>query len=342
MSETAILDDLKLINKAVNEASEHTKRQLDAIDSFSLVAIFSVIVAFGITYRLEISKYWIPSAFFLIILWGVYSFLIFKLKKSKNESFEQDYGDISKIKAYQISFKMELLIKNVLPFGNSLAMIFVISLIFILISPPSWFNFDNFIAYIPVVACIIWSIFPFIVDSLGRVFDTNNIKKIINRHRALTESEKIDDKKIFTTIGISFFSIVYVIFLLILPIISLFITYPSNNPFSENLRYFSLVLLLQIVALIMIARYFNALTVRKELTNTLTNYADIHSFISYYLISGDHEPQDIERLKHLFLTAKRFDVAVDNSFKLINFYTLIPHRVSQKEISHYEENILNE
>ena len=51
------------------------------------------------------------------------------------------------------------------------------------------------------------------------------------------------------------------------------------------------------------------------------------------------ELENIENLKHLFFTAKRFDIAVDNSFKLINFYKLIPHRVSQKEISHYEERI---
>lgn len=340
MSETVNFDnELKLLNKAVNEASEHTKRQFDAIDNFSLVAIVSIVIAFGITYQLQISKYWIPCAFFLIFMWGIIAAFKIKGNKKQKNSKEQ-VADISDIKPYEFSYNIELLIKNIIPFGNSLAIIYLLSLIFILLSPPQWINFDDLITIVPIFACIIWFFFPFIVDNFSKFLTKDKIKRMIDCFTALPESEKEFDKRINTSIGVLVIVAVYLILLVIPPLISLFITYPYDIIFIENIRYFLLIFILQFIALIIIARYFNALSVKKELANSLTNYADIHSFITYYLLSEDYEQKDVEQLKHLFFTAKRYDIAVDNSFKLINFYILLPHRVSRKEVSNFEERSL--
>jgi hypothetical protein len=325
-----LIQELQSVQVAVNEASEHTKRQLEAINtSLSLEALISILAAFGITYLLKISLYWIPTAFLLIILWGLYSLVNAKMGKKK--TLDQNINDFSKVNPIQASAGMEFIIKNVMPAVKALSMLYVISLIVILATIPPWFNVWDVVSYIPILACLILLSMPFAIENLETFFQRGNIEKMINNAKSLQEFGKSFMIKIVFFGVLMLFAFVYGLLLIILPFISLAITYPATVPISENIRLFILVLLLQIMAMVMMARYFNALVVHKELTNTLTNYADIHMTVQYYLLRRQFEQQDVDRVKHLFLTAKRFDVLVDDSMKLCNFYLLIPHRVNIRE-----------
>ena len=71
--------------------------------------------------------------------------------------------------------------------------------------------------------------------------------------------------------------------------------------------------------------------------NSLTNFADINYQISYALLSDKIDSLNFERLKNMYLTAKQYDLKIDNSFKFINLYMLIMHRVYIRAIPEVEK-----
>lgn len=338
--ETLILE-LRLIQQAVNEASEHTKRQLEAIDtSLSLEAFISILAAIGIAYLLKISLYWIPAAFLLIIIWGVYALSTLILSQMK--TIEQSIDNFSKLNPIHTSASIEFVFKNIIPFMKAFSILYLISLIIILAILPPWFKERDILTYLPIFACLIFLIIPLKVDNLRTSFQLGNIDKIIKDVKSGQELGEISVIKKFALGVLMLFAAAVVIFLIILPFISLAITYPVAIPLIENVRFLILVLLLQIVAMIMMARYFNAMAVQKELTNALTNYADIHAIVQYFSLGNQFERRDVDRVKHLFLTAKHFDIIVDDSMRLFNFYLLVPHRISIREIATFGEPVLKD
>ena len=174
-NECDLLREVEILQKAVNESSEHTKRQLDAIKSnFSLEAIVSIIVAIGIPYYLDIfAKYWIPSAFIIIIVLGLYSIL--KTKIPKLTDFEQNRDRFSDFDPDQISFTMGVIIKNLNPFFKALSILYIISLFIVLVITPTWFNIFTLSSYAPVLACILLSTIQFKITQFEHFFLIYNL-----------------------------------------------------------------------------------------------------------------------------------------------------------------------
>jgi hypothetical protein len=79
--------------------------------------------------------------------------------------------------------------------------------------------------------------------------------------------------------------------------------------------------------LLLFASYFSAISAKKELVNTITNFADLNYIINSMIIKNDINPNEFENLKRLYLSAKQFDLLIDDSFKFVIFYMLTIHRV---------------
>jgi len=116
------------------------------------------------------------------------------------------------------------------------------------------------------------------------------------------------------------------------PIWSLYETRSFYLPINEKALLLLLVLLLQIVAIAIMSSYFSALKAKKELANTLTNFADIDYQINNLLLEGEVDDDAIMRLKTLYLTAKKYDVTIDDYFKFVNFYYLLMNRTYLKNM----------
>ncbi len=59
--------------------------------------------------------------------------------------------------------------------------------------------------------------------------------------------------------------------------------------------------------------------------------AVIHYQINDLILSKDIKEDIVENLKMLYLTAKQYDIFVDDSLKFVNYYYLLMHRVYLKK-----------
>lgn len=336
------LDELKAIQSAINLSSEHTKRQLDAIDPHLYAgAILSYFIAIGLTYFLKLSPYWIPAAFILIIGWSLYSFS--KMKKVETPQFEQNIDKIMAAGPDRFNYQFEYILRLVLPFGKALAIIFGISLLFIVIQPPTWFNYDNFWSYLPIISCVLWILAPFAIGSvlMSKIFQ-KGFQEVMNR-----EIERTQFSSIFPIVKI-IFGLILFIGLIILPIVSLFVVIVSYHQIwslitipilgisipwlaiTDNLTHISflvLVIAFQIIALFLAAGYFSALSVKRELINSISQYARLNQIISYFIIKKNAPSDEIIHLQNSYLLIKRYDMIIDDSLQFVFLYVLQPQPV---------------
>jgi len=332
------IDELKAIQYAINLSSEHTKRQLDAIDPHLYAgAILSYFLAIGLTYFLDLSPYWIPAGFLLIIGWALFS--IMKMKKFETSQFEQYIGKITAAGPERFNYQFEYALKLVLPFGKSLAIIFGISMVLIIIQTPTWFNYNNFWSYLPIITCILWILAPFAVGSVIRsqIFH-KNFQVVMKRDEDLKHSLLVFSiaKSIFAILSVG---------LIILPIVSLFVVILSYHQIwrtisipilgisipwlaiADNWTHISflfLVLAFQVIAIFLAAGYFSALSVKKELINSISQYARLNQIISYFIVKKNASKEDIIKLQNLYLLIKRYDMIIDELFQFVFFYVLQP------------------
>lgn len=100
-----------------------------------------------------------------------------------------------------------------------------------------------------------------------------------------------------------------------------------------------LVLLLQFIAIAIISSYFSSLTAKKELANTLTNFADIDYQINRLIIRNKADTENVKSLTKMYLTAKKYDILTDDYFKFVNFYYLLMNRTYLAESDKEEVNV---
>jgi len=333
------IDELKAIQYAINLSSEHTKRQLDSIDPHLYAgAILSYFLAIGLTYFLELSPYWIPAGFLLIIGWALFS--IIKMKKVETPQFEQNIGKIVAAGPERFNYQFEYILKLVLPFGKSLAIIFGISMVFIIIQTPTWFDYNNFWSYLPIIACILWILAPF---AGGSVIRSQIFHKIFQA--MMTRDVDLRHSLSIFLISKFIFAIILFVGLMILPIVSLFVVILSYHQIwstitipvlgisipwlaiADNWTHISflfLVLAFQVIAVFLAAGYFSALSVKKELINSISQYARLNQIISYFIVKKNSSKEDIISLQNSYLLIKRYDMIIDESFQFVFFYVLQP------------------
>jgi len=316
------------LQETVNQSSVHTKRQLETISGNSYIGGFILLVlALGITYFLNIFEYWIAAGFLLF-----YLLMVTALRSLRAPFIEKDVKDIlkhHKEKHTEITFRREsCLQKNLSIIMQSLAILYLISFFILLSIEYNWIAVEHRIdILLPAVTCLLFLPVPFFIKDFHQLLQPSDIKaslqKIIQKHKnSLLRS-------VFTWGFLKPFLFgFYLILLLLFPLLSLWIMLPIITQWP----YLLLIVLLQCFMILLFANSFSANTVRKELTTTITTYADINYLLSMAQIHQKYTTAEYQRLQTVYQSAKPYDFTVQDTFKFINYYMLIPNRFYLKEL----------
>ena len=162
----------KELRNAVNQSSEHTKRQIDTIDPNPFLGgVISIIAVLGISYLLQIFVYWIPTGFVLLLLLSLKS-LKPVFRPLKKERVESTLEMVEKVEKSQMLHGVKWIFRNLDPIIKSLAIIYAISFFIILAINNGWINVkEKFNVIIPLITCLLYIITPFSVDNLAEFFN---------------------------------------------------------------------------------------------------------------------------------------------------------------------------
>ena len=318
----------KLLQDVINQSSLHTKRKLGVISGNSYIGgCFLLVLALGISYFLNIFEYWIPAGFFLFF------FLFFTALRSIRKPFiGKDATDIMryyKEKHTDISVQIESsLQKNLAIIIQSLSIIYLISFFIIISIEYNWIvNVNTIETLLPAITCLLFIPVPFFIKELYQLTKPYEIKISLKK---IIEKNKNDLLKSVFSWGFlkPFFFGFYFGLLILFPLVSIWITRVIIIQWS----YVLLIFILQCFMVLLFANSFSANTVRKELTTTITNYADINYLISMAQIQKHYTTKEYQRLQTLYQSAKPYDFIIQDTFKFINYYMLVPNRFHLNEI----------
>jgi len=310
-----LVSEFTELEGAVNRSSEHTQRQLESIDSNLLLgSLISLASAFGITFVAKLLKYWIPASFLLICLWALYAILVVKRRTRSRESREREEL-IEKSDATQINLNIVSIFKNAAPIIKAVSCIYGIT--FVILAMIANKTIEVGVAFsltIPVISAVLLSIAFIFCDKVTNFFERGELGLSLREMSSTPRSARF--------IGLVIFAIVYTILMVVFPFWSLWITRDLYLPLRENILFLLLVLVIQWVTLTILASYFSSISAKKELSNAVTNFASIDYQLSHLLVSGEVNETALAALKRLYLTAKKYELVVEDTFKFINFYSL--------------------
>jgi hypothetical protein len=322
-----LINELKELREMINQSSEHTQRQLQNIDSNLLIgSILSLILALGASFQLKILVYWVPASFLLMYLWALFSLI------STRKNFTPEKIDVT-IKGYKEMDKSKLefgffwFLRNMSPLTKAVSIIYGITSIVLILIINKTININvGFPPFIPFISALLFLFLPFFLDNLTKFFERDIFSEFVEKFNLLKEKAESKGLKIINIIK-AVFLILYLPIVVLLPLWALLITYPLISDFL----FLVLVLVLQSMVVVIFTSYFSTLLVKKELTNSITNFSDLNYQINDLLLNREEINKDIvQKLKKLYLTAKQYDVLVDDSFKFVNIYYLLMHRVYLK------------
>lgn len=302
----------------VNQSSEHTQRQLQNIDSNLLIgSLISFIVALGISFQLKILIYWIPASFLLLYLWAFYGLFLIR-KTFTPENVEEIIQVFQKTDENKLKLVFTWVLKMAASIVIAISLVYIITLIALLASYKTITVNQLLYILIPFISALLCAFLPLFLDALTKFSEKGGFNETFKTLATIKENASPKGWH-FTLGGLKLvFVIVYVVLALFLPAESLYIT----RSIISDYTFLIIVLVLQFTFTIISSSYFSSLSVKKELTNALTNFADIDYQINDLILSKDVKEERIVKLKALYLAAKQYDVLVDDSLKFVNFYSL--------------------
>jgi hypothetical protein len=228
-------------------------------------------------------------------------------------------------------------VKNTAPFFIAISINFLISLLLIIYLRPSWFEIYNVLSYSPIAACILWISVPFLLSDFSKktmkLFDgIKGDQKSIANILGLGVADFI-----LTCIEICIF-VILVVLLILLPFFALWVIYPHIETPDIFLPKVFLVTVFQVIIILLLTSYFSALSAKKELSNSITNFAILNSLVNYFIIRKITSDEKVEKIKKSFFSAKLYDIKVDDSLLFIYVYQLIPNQMNVQEIISESEN----
>lgn len=310
------------LKTAVNESAQLTKNQVDSIKFQNpLTIIISIAVSLGLVYWLKIAVYWIPASFLIMYLWGL------KGLKSSKKSFEPEKVEQSiqirkVLKQQQISHGVDWLFTNLSNFAKATAIIYGISLFIILAINQNWIESTKEVPMLwPILSMIIYLPLPFLLNRTSKF-----IKNIIDEPFQFLEivRDSFGRKGLSFILGIlkAVFIVLIILGSLLAPVIALI----QTLGLVQDWLFFVIVVILQFISIMIISSYYSSQTASKQLTNTLTNYADINYQINHLLMYDKADEVSYKKLRRLYLTAKPYDLLIDDSMQFIQFYYLLMNR----------------
>lgn len=327
MTNENLVNELKELREMVNQSSDHTQKQLQNIDTNLLIgSLISLIFAIGISFQLKILIYWIPASFLLMILWAIYG-LFSTTKGINSENVEKIIDYTQTIDKNKSGFGFIWFFKNMLPFMKAVSLIYAVTFFALLLVQNKTLNIDQQVSIlIPAFSALLLIPSPFFLDNLTSFFE-RGFTETLNSFISLRENLPPKRKNIILGAIKLVFILIYIPLIVIFPIWSLIITYSIVS----DLIFLLIILFLQLAVIIFFASYYSSLSAKRELTNAITNFSDINYQINDLILSKDIKEDIVEKLKTLYLTAKQYDILVDDSLKFVNYYYLLMHRVYLKK-----------
>lgn len=317
--------DLKQFSEMVNTSSQHVKRELESIDTkLALGSIISFFLAIGLSAIFELLQYWAASSFLIMYIWSIRS--IVKTKKPNirdMESTQQKLKDLGTAKA-RLGF--EWLFFNLSSVIKSVSSIYVVTFLFYILVITGVLTFQRPVPIIiPLITTIVYGLSPFFLDRSIPFFTEGHYMKSMEKSLSLKKPKLIIAGMI---LGVS----LLLLLMLFLPIWAFIDAISFIFPLTLKSILFVVVLIIQLFLIAVLSSYFSSILAKKELTNTLTNYANINDRINALIIKGNIDENIVSELQNSYLTAKKYDVFIDDYFKFVNFYFLRMNRT-------YLENI---
>lgn len=323
MESQSLIKELEELREMVNQSSEHTQRQLQNIDSNLLIGtLISFILALGISFQLKILIYWIPASFLLLYLWAFYG--LFSTRKSfAPENVEEVIQFFQRIDENKLKLFVTWCLKMAAPIVTAVSLVYIISLIALLAAYKTINVGQPLYILFPFISALLCAFLPRFLDALTKYSEKGGFNETLKILATIKENGS-SRRWHFTLGGLNLvFIIGYVVLALFLPAASLFIT----RSIISDYTFLIIVLVLQLTFTIISSSYFSSVSVKKELTNTLTNFANLDYLLNDFILRKDINEDQVEKLKTKYLTAKQYDVLVDDSLKFVNFYFLSMNEV---------------
>jgi len=325
------------LRNSVNQSSEHTKRQIDNIEKNAYIfGIISLLLSLGASYYLKIFEYWIPASFLLMYSWAFFSIKTSKKYVAK-KTVDQGLEIYKKTDKEVLEHCTISGLNNLSAIMKSATIIYIVTVFILLAIHMNWIETESKLNILfPLVTCLFFIPGPYFLDNLIQMFKERGYQKFLDKiihYKKIDKREKISKITLASVVLI----LIYIIVVLAFPIISFF----DTLSLAKDWLLLLFVALFQFMLILLFSNYFSALTVKKELSNTITNYADINYLINDLILNKKCNRQELENLKHLYFTAKPYDYVVTSLFKYIQFYFLIPNRVYLKHISSKKQRIGN-
>lgn len=316
--------ELRELREAVVSASEHTKRQLESVDSSLLAkSLFSIIISLGVSFVLRIAIYWIPVSLVMMPLWGLFSIKPI-LRSFQKKQIKKAQEATQKLGDKKLNYGFSWLFENSGPMVKGLAMIYVGTFLVFIGVLVGIIPFEEELPkVVPLITITIYLLSPFsltnTIDYSERIGFGKNLETFFSMSGR--SSQSIGKMLLF---GFIILTVVLLLGFMIfgLPIWSLLMVRNIFLPFSTESWWLILVFLLQLVTLAVFSSYFSSLSARKELTNTLTNLASIDYQISGLLLGKNIKDESVLELKSLFFAAKRYDLVISDYLLFFPYYFL--------------------
>lgn len=316
--------ELRELREAVVSASEHTKRQLESVDSSLLAkSLFSIVISLGISFLLKIAIYWIPVSLLMMPLWGLFSIKPMlrpfqKKQMKKAQEAMQEIGD------KQLNYGFAWLFGNLAPMVKGLAMIYVGTFLVFIGVLVGIIPFEEELPKaVPLVTITIYLLSPLSLTNIIGYSERIGFGKHLETFFSMSGRSSLSIGRMLL-FGCVIVTVVLLLGFMIfgLPIWSLWTVRNIFLPFSTESWWLILLLLLQLVTLAVSSSYFSSLSARKELTNTLTNLASIDYQISGLLLGKNIKDESVLELKSLFFAAKRYELVISDYFLFFPYYFL--------------------
>jgi hypothetical protein len=294
------------LSKKIDLGSRLVGIQLQSIDSSLLNAFISLIITSFLSKQYGLLLYWIPTSFLLMWIVLVFSLIMSQVRtRSMSEDMRKNKVKLSE----KGLFLLLLRFKNTAPLFKTIAVIFFVSFVSLVIKDQLIKQKMDIPVVVPVVSCLLF--FSLSIINTKVIGDIENNKKQFL-------SVKLGTKR---WLFIMFYSVVFVGSLLVLPICSLYLLrgiYSWSTILSPLL-----VLILQIITTITFMNYFSSMSIKKEMTIALSRYSEIQQRIDYATMNNSMSNTDYSKIQESFEIAKMYNFTSDDSL-LVNFYSLVP------------------
>ncbi len=209
-------------------------------------------------------------------------------------------------------------IKFISPIITAVSLVYIITLIaLVLIVTKIITENQSFNILFLSILSLVGVLLPFFVNKFDEFAEGGKINEIFHGLADIKEKESPKGWHIFLKI-IELGRLIIILRIIVLPLGAFLITYSLISDYL----FLIIVLILQITLIIISGSYFSSLSVKKELTNTLTNFANLDYLINDFILRKDINEEQVKKTKELYLTAKQYDVLVNDSLKFVNFYFL--------------------